>query len=124
MNLLDPTRPLYAAGQLPTDSDTQVSPLGYQQKTCQESVHANDVDTPASKGAQDTSLVVRLLKGTAHSKAAPVAADSQCSSWLASLVYPLGRYLVVPFYFRRVEVVGRENLPRSGPVILAPTHRS
>jgi 1-acyl-sn-glycerol-3-phosphate acyltransferase len=125
MNLLDPTRPLYAVGQLPTDADTQVSPLGYQQKTCQEYVHTNDVDAPASKGAEDTSLVVRLLKGTvSHNKPIPVSAASQCSSWLASLVYPLGRYLVVPFYFRRIEVIGRENLPRSGPVILAPTHRS
>ena len=123
MNLLDPSRPLYATGQLPTDSDTQVSPLGYQKKICQEYVHTNDADAPASKEVPDTSLVVRLLKGTAHNKTT-VSADSQCSSWLASLVYPLGRYLVVPFYFRRAEVIGRENLPRSGPVILAPTHRS
>ena len=124
MNSLDPTRPLYAIGQLPTDSDTQVSPLGYEQKICQEYVHANDADVPARQTATNASLVVRLLKGTANSKPAAVPADSQCSSWLASLVYPLGRYLVVPFYFGRVKVIGRENLPRSGPVILAPTHRS
>ena len=124
MNSLDPTRPLYATGQLPTDSDTQVSPLGYEQKICQEYVHANDADVPARHPTAGASLVVRLLKGTAHSKPAAVPADSQCSSWLASLVYPLGRYLVVPFYFGRVKVIGRENLPRSGPVILAPTHRS
>ncbi|NJP12277.1 MAG: 1-acyl-sn-glycerol-3-phosphate acyltransferase [Leptolyngbyaceae cyanobacterium RU_5_1] len=49
---------------------------------------------------------------------------SRFSPWLLSLVYPLGRYVVFPFYFRRVEVIGRENLPLSGSVILAPTHRS
>ena len=31
---------------------------------------------------------------------------------------------MVPGYFRKVIVKGQENLPRSGPVILAPTHRA
>jgi 1-acyl-sn-glycerol-3-phosphate acyltransferase len=43
---------------------------------------------------------------------------------LLPVVYPLGRYVVLPSYFRQIEVTGRENLPDSGPVILAPTHRS
>ncbi len=30
----------------------------------------------------------------------------------------------MPFFFRQIKVEGRENLPRSGPVIFAPTHRS
>jgi len=125
MNLLDPTRPFYAIGQLPTDSDLQVSPLGYKQKICQEHLHADDTEAPSKQAAPDASLTVHLLKGEAsHSKAVAMPAASQCSSWLASLVYPLGRYFVVPAYFRRVEVFGRENLPRTGPVILAPTHRS
>lgn len=125
MNSLDSTRPFYTAGQLPAASDTQVSPLGYEQQVYQTSSHSNECDVSSKPAVSDTSLAVRLLKGNAlpnHSVVAP--ADSQCSSWLASLVYPLGRYLVVPAYFRRVEVVGRENLPRTGPVILAPTHRS
>lgn len=50
--------------------------------------------------------------------------NSDVSSWLASLVYPLGQHLVLPFYFKSLEVVGQENLPPQGPVILAPTHRS
>lgn len=49
---------------------------------------------------------------------------SHFSPWLISLVYPLGRQLVVPFYFDQIEVIGRENLPATGPLILAPTHRS
>jgi 1-acyl-sn-glycerol-3-phosphate acyltransferase len=46
------------------------------------------------------------------------------SQWLAALVYPLARRVLLPLYFRRIEVAGRENFPTTGPVILAPTHRS
>ncbi len=50
--------------------------------------------------------------------------SSHVSPWLVPLVYRLGHHLVLPFYFRRIEVFGREHLPASGPVLLAPTHRS
>ncbi|NJO11609.1 MAG: 1-acyl-sn-glycerol-3-phosphate acyltransferase [Leptolyngbyaceae cyanobacterium SL_1_1] len=30
----------------------------------------------------------------------------------------------MPLYFGRIKIIGQENLPLSGPVILAPTHRS
>ena len=49
---------------------------------------------------------------------------SKVSPWLVPLVYAVGQYLVLPLYFRRVEVIGQEWLPKSGPIILAPTHRS
>lgn len=49
---------------------------------------------------------------------------SQVSPWLAWLVYPLGRFAVLPFYFDGIQVSGQEHLPKSGPTILAPTHRS
>ncbi len=49
---------------------------------------------------------------------------SQVSPWLVPLVYAVGQYLVLPLYFRRVDVLGQEWLPKSGPIILAPTHRS
>lgn len=52
------------------------------------------------------------------------AIASRISPWLANLAYILGRYLLMPFYFRSIEVIGQENLPQDGPVILAPTHRS
>lgn len=52
------------------------------------------------------------------------AIASNISPWLAKLAYFLGQYLVIPFYFRRIEVIGKEHLPKDGPVILAPTHRS
>ena len=50
--------------------------------------------------------------------------QSRVSPWLASIIYPLGRYLVLPSYFKKIEVIGQENIPTEGPVILAPTHRS
>lgn len=49
---------------------------------------------------------------------------SRIAPWLNCLVYPLGSYLVMPCYFGRIEVIGQENIPRTGPAILAPTHRS
>ncbi len=50
--------------------------------------------------------------------------SSRVSPWLTSLLYPLGHYIVLPFYFRKIEITGQEHLPKDGPVILAPTHRS
>lgn len=55
-------------------------------------------------------------------KVAPVT--SRISPWLTPLIYFLGCRLVFPLYFGHIEVTGQENLPSSGPVILAPTHRS
>lgn len=52
------------------------------------------------------------------------SARSRCLPWLAAMVYPLARHLVLPLYFRRIEVVGRERFPTVGPVIIAATHRS
>ncbi|MBW4442286.1 MAG: 1-acyl-sn-glycerol-3-phosphate acyltransferase [Plectolyngbya sp. WJT66-NPBG17] len=49
---------------------------------------------------------------------------SRCLPWLASIVYPLARNLVLPVYFRRIQVGGREHFPATGPVIIAATHRS
>jgi 1-acyl-sn-glycerol-3-phosphate acyltransferase len=68
------------------------------------------------------SIAVPSSPVTAMAKADFV--NSRCVPWLSSLVYPLGRWVVLPFYFRHIEVIGREHLPQTGPVILAPTHRS
>lgn len=59
-----------------------------------------------------------------QSKSEIESVGSNGSPWLTALAYPLARYLLLPLYFRRIEVSGRENVPRTGPVILAPTHRS
>ena len=49
---------------------------------------------------------------------------SRVSPWLMPVAYFLGRYIVLPSFFRHIQVTGRENIPTSGPVVLAPTHRS
>jgi len=56
------------------------------------------------------------------SKVAPV--NSRVCHWLTAILYPLGRRILLPLYFRRLKVTGQENIPKTGPVILAPTHRS
>lgn len=62
------------------------------------------------------------LENSNITKVAPVT--SSVSPWLAPLIYALGHYLVLPLYFGRIEISGQENLPTTGPVILAPTHRA
>lgn len=49
---------------------------------------------------------------------------SRLAPWLIKIAYPLAYYLIMPFYFRQIEITGQENVPPSGPVIVAPTHRS
>ncbi|MEM7554850.1 MAG: 1-acyl-sn-glycerol-3-phosphate acyltransferase [Cyanobacteria bacterium P01_A01_bin.84] len=46
------------------------------------------------------------------------------SPWLSPIAYTLGRHLLMPLFFGSVQVFGQENIPKSGPVIIAPTHRS
>ncbi|HLP88144.1 MAG TPA: 1-acyl-sn-glycerol-3-phosphate acyltransferase [Nostocaceae cyanobacterium] len=53
-----------------------------------------------------------------------VSKTSQFSPWLISLAYFLGRNICLPLYFGRIEIIGQENIPKNGPAILAPTHRS
>ncbi|MBD2774951.1 lysophospholipid acyltransferase family protein [Iningainema tapete] len=51
-------------------------------------------------------------------------ATSRVSPWFSPLAYLLGHHFVLPFFFGRIKVIGQENLPKIGPVILAPTHRA
>jgi 1-acyl-sn-glycerol-3-phosphate acyltransferase len=61
----------------------------------------------------------------ANTSANPKSAHttSQVSAWLSPLSYFLGLNFL-PLFFRRIQVTGQENIPATGPVILAPTHRS
>lgn len=59
---------------------------------------------------------------TASTNQEPI--QSRFSPILTPLAYFLGCHLVMPFYFGTIQVRGQENLPKTGPVILAPTHRS
>ncbi|ESA34999.1 phospholipid glycerol acyltransferase [Leptolyngbya sp. Heron Island J] len=49
---------------------------------------------------------------------------SKLSPWLAPLAYKIGKRVVLPNFFRTIRIVGQENIPTSGPVVFAPTHRS
>ncbi|ELR97982.1 1-acyl-sn-glycerol-3-phosphate acyltransferase [Gloeocapsa sp. PCC 73106] len=44
--------------------------------------------------------------------------------WLTPLAYTLARWVVLPFYFGEITISGQKNVPQTGAVILAPTHRS
>ncbi|MCY7337872.1 MAG: 1-acyl-sn-glycerol-3-phosphate acyltransferase [Chamaesiphon sp.] len=50
--------------------------------------------------------------------------QSRVSPWLTKIIYPLGQYIVLPGFFREIEIIGKEYIPHSGAVILAPTHRT
>ena len=46
------------------------------------------------------------------------------SPWLAPLAMAITQDLALPAFFSAIKVVGREHLPSSGPMLLAPTHRA
>lgn len=73
---------------------------------------------PTDSQPTDSSLVA------AKAGAIPAPIQAQVSPWLAPLLYRFAQSLLLPSYFGPIEVEGRENVPRSGPVILAPMHRS
>ncbi|HBB32118.1 MAG TPA: 1-acyl-sn-glycerol-3-phosphate acyltransferase [Cyanobacteria bacterium UBA8803] len=77
----------------------------------------------AREQIQTLTTVVETTSQTATSaKVVPVT--SRVSRWLTPFLDSLGRYLLLPLYFRRLQVTGQENIPKTGSVILAPTHRS
>ena len=63
---------------------------------------------------------------TANGKVSTKLADtnSRISPWLSSLTYLLFGNILLPLYFSQITITGQENLPKSGPVILAPTHKA
>jgi 1-acyl-sn-glycerol-3-phosphate acyltransferase len=50
--------------------------------------------------------------------------ESQVVPWVKKIVHPVARYLLLPTMFREIKVIGKEYIPYSGAVILAPTHRT
>lgn len=69
-------------------------------------------------------VTVESIKPLSNSSPSTQTKPSGVAHWLTSIVYPLGRYGVLPFYFKKITVTGQENLPKDSPLILAPTHRS
>ncbi len=52
------------------------------------------------------------------------AMRSRLSPWLAPIMYGIGERLILPAYFSNIEIIGQENIPIAGPVVLAPTHQA
>ncbi len=71
--------------------------------------------------------LVHLPSRPVVSKAKPTrgeALTTHVSPWLTPLAYTLGCHVVLPWHFSKIQLEGQENLPKEGPVILAPMHRS
>jgi 1-acyl-sn-glycerol-3-phosphate acyltransferase len=49
---------------------------------------------------------------------------SRVSPWLSPVAYLLGRHCLLPLFFGQIRITGQKNIPTTGPVILAPTHRA
>jgi 1-acyl-sn-glycerol-3-phosphate acyltransferase len=99
--------------------------MGSFESTLSVSTDIEDQEPPPSLNlAYPQELTVSGSVLPLQQKPASHASLSRFSPWLISLVYPLGRWAVIPTYFKYVKISGQTNLPRSGPLILAPTHRS
>ncbi|BAY36583.1 phospholipid/glycerol acyltransferase [Nostoc sp. NIES-2111] len=59
-----------------------------------------------------------------HFQPQVAATTSRVSPWLAPVLYFVGNYFLLPSFFGRISITGKEQLPKIGPVILAPTHRA
>jgi len=46
------------------------------------------------------------------------------SPWLTEAAYYLGTYLLLPLYFGKITVTGRDRIPSEGALLVTPTHRS
>ncbi|MEL7050671.1 MAG: lysophospholipid acyltransferase family protein [Cyanobacteria bacterium J06588_5] len=52
------------------------------------------------------------------------ATSSRLSPWLAPIMYGIGEKIILPAYFSKIQIIGAQNIPTEGPVVLAPTHQS
>lgn len=70
-------------------------------------------------------MLVPFASAFLEDQPAPRQCQQSCvTGWLATLAYQVVKRFILPFYFAEVEIVGLENIPSSGPVVLTPTHRS
>lgn len=69
--------------------------------------------------------VIHQIRPVQDKSPTPSTSIQSCiSPWLTPIAYALLRHCVIPAFFGEVSITGQEHLPQSGPVILAPTHRS
>lgn len=104
---------------LPNAPQTRIAPSPMAQSSAQST--PSDLGNFRSSQSEPTSVSYFSHSNLSKSR---VTVTSRLAPWLATLVYPLGYHVVLPLYFRSIQVLGREHLPKTGPVILAPTHRS
>lgn len=64
--------------------------------------HTPAMTTPAEQSSEALTVA----------KVAPVT--SHVCHWLTPILYPLGRRIVMPLYFRQLTVTGQENIPKTG----------
>jgi len=72
-------------------------------------------------------LAVQTGPSALSTQAPPSREKGLCngiSPWLAPLAMVASQDIGLRFFFRSVQVLGSENLPLSGPLLLAPTHRA
>jgi 1-acyl-sn-glycerol-3-phosphate acyltransferase len=50
--------------------------------------------------------------------------NSRISPWVTNISYFLGANIILPFYFGKITITGQENIPKSGAVMVAPTHKA
>lgn len=65
-----------------------------------------------------------MTKTQDNSSTTSAPVTSRVSPWLVKILYPLGNRLVLPLFFGKITVTGRENIPSHEPIVVAPTHRS
>jgi len=75
-----------------------------------------------------SSLTLRMSQSTIVDESLTIrkspAVNSRINPCLIRFCYFLGNHLVLPAFFSKITVTGQENIPLTGGVILAPTHRS
>lgn len=74
--------------------------------------------------SSDDQICHRTLAHTpVNGETAISTSNSWLSPWLTPLAYFLG-YHFLPLFFGQIRITGQENIPTTGPVLLAPTHRA
>lgn len=112
-----------AIGALSFDMDPHpFFPMAVEGPVIASSVHG--ISTPPLEAAGLAGTPIEGGAGGALITARERSVCNGVSPWLAPLAMGLTQDLAVPVFFSRVMVRGREHLPRSGAVLLAPTHRA
>ncbi len=59
-----------------------------------------------------------------ETKESEVQIKSEVAPWMTKLAYPLAGKIIFPWFFKQLQITGQENVPKTGAVIVTPTHRS